>query len=522
MKSKKDERLKNIIKIRDGVYEIQISNGTRDDGKRDRITQTVYGTEEDAISTRDKLKEELKLKKSKGLNTSNSGYTFLDVAKKFLNDKDYGKRIGTTLKGYKGYLNNYIIPEIGFKKIRNIKESDLKALYDKMKKTKARNSNNFLSGTTIKHCHTLIGTIFNYAIFNKMTLYNPAEYVINPPTFDTEEREYYDHEEIALALNYLNKLPEHKNGVSDKMLHFQNIRFKTAITILFNSGLRRGELFGLKWKDIKNKTCVFKIKRAIATIDAEEFDEEDIIEVLPNGLLCKKLKNDYSRRDILMPTLCFSLLEEYKQNQINCGFSVTDEDYIFKNLRNNCVWNPNNLTREWSLFIEKFHLKSIDIHDIRHSHATDLLSMGVPIQDVSRRLGHSDISTTLKIYVHSNLGQDRHIVDLLENQYVSKVLNTKVVLSFIIGKNLVSEEQIKEAVKYITGISINENNRLKLLSVCKNYVLDEYDYLKNVTTFIDSNSNDNIIDSFVGLLNNMKLDVFKIRPINFKDTFRYE
>ena len=61
-----------------------------------------------------------------------------------------------------------------------------------------------------------------------------------------------------------------------------------------------------------------------------------------------------------------------------------------------------------------------------------------------------------------------------------------------------------------------------MLSICKNYVLDEYDYLKNVTTFIDSNSDDNIIDSFVGLLNNMKLDIFKIRPINFKDTFRYE
>ncbi len=55
-KSKKDERLKNIIFIRDGVYEIQISNGYKDDGSRDRITETVYSDEDVAIARRDEIK----------------------------------------------------------------------------------------------------------------------------------------------------------------------------------------------------------------------------------------------------------------------------------------------------------------------------------------------------------------------------------------------------------------------------------------------------------------------------------
>lgn len=62
---KKDERLKNIIRIREGVFEIQISNGYREDGKRDRITETVYGNEEDAINRRDAIRKELQEKKRK-------------------------------------------------------------------------------------------------------------------------------------------------------------------------------------------------------------------------------------------------------------------------------------------------------------------------------------------------------------------------------------------------------------------------------------------------------------------------
>ena len=87
MASQKDDRLKNIIFIRDGVYEIQISNGYREDGKRDRITETVYGTENDAIARRDEIKRDLKQKKEQGIKTANDGYTFLEVTKLFLADK---------------------------------------------------------------------------------------------------------------------------------------------------------------------------------------------------------------------------------------------------------------------------------------------------------------------------------------------------------------------------------------------------------------------------------------------------
>ena len=246
-KSKKDERLRNIIFIRDGVYEIQISNGYKDDGSRDRITETVYGDEDVAIARRDEIKAELAEKKSKGIKVSNSGFTFLDVTKQFLDDRKYKKRAGTTTKGYKDYLNNHILPEFGIKKLRNITTKDLENLYDKMSKKINPRTGKPLTGTTIKHAHALITAIFNYAIHKQWTFYNPASFVENAPKFDTKEREYYDHDEIQLTFSNLDKLTEHKNGISDKMLHSQNLRFKTAIILLFNGKILNGKLILLKF-----------------------------------------------------------------------------------------------------------------------------------------------------------------------------------------------------------------------------------------------------------------------------------
>lgn len=516
MSKEKDDRLKNIIKIEDGVYEIQLSNGYRDDGKRDRVVKRIRGDEEYAIAYRDKLKKELEEKKKKGLKTANEGYTFLEVTKAFLVDRDYSKKVGTTIKGYKMYLNNYILPEFADKKIRNITEDDLSRLYKKMSETPSKSGKGNLTGTTIKHTHILIGTIFNYAKFKKWTIYNPTEFV-NTPKADSKEREYYDHEEIAYALSCLDKMVQHKNGMSDKILYSQNLRFKTAITILFNTGLRRGELFGLKWCDIKQKRGIFQIRRSITTVDAKDFAPEDIIEDLHYGLVCKNLKTESSRRDIYVPKVCFDLLGAYKGNQRFCGFPTHDNDYVFQNVRTPGIWNPNNLTKEWSLFKTTFNLKDITIHDIRHSHATDLLSMGVPIQDVSRRLGHSDVGTTLKIYTHSNIGQDRLIADKLErnygNNFVAHKLTLGSILSFITGIDFASKEEISSSIAYLTGEDINEDNYDSLKQNCKNHIIEQYDYFKNIKMFVNNDMDETLKSSLLNIINNMNNDANKIRPI---------
>lgn len=513
----KDDRLKYIHQRGEELFEIQIPNGYKNDGSRDRITKTFRGSEDEAIKFRDNLIDEIKnLKKDYIDGYSNSGYTFLEVSKLFISDRSYRKRQGSTTKGYKDKLNLYVLPKLANKKLRNVTENDITELYDEMRQMISKSTGEALSETTIRHVHNIINAIFNYAIHRKWLKYNPAQHIDNKPINDTKEREYYDRSQIKQALENLNLLPKTKNGVNERIVTSQNIRFKTAITILFNTGLRREELFGLKWKDIKYDKHIFEIRRAVIVIKEEECNPEDIIEFVTPSIVCKKLKNEASRRNITVPQVCLDVLYEYRNNQIQNGYPAGDDDYIFQQVMKQCIWNPNYLTKEWNAFVKKFNMKVITIHDIRHSHATDLLSSGVPIQAVSRRLGHSDIATTLKIYVHSNLEQDRLISEKLEeiynNHYVKNLLNFNVIVSIITGIKFAPDIEIDQAIYYISGEYEIKNKYEELLQKCKDYLLETCSYLKNINLFV-TDKNIKRSKAFIELLSNVS-SLSEVRPMN--------
>ena len=164
------------------------------------------------------MKELQKRKKEEGLQEQNSGYTLTQLAEKYINDNSYKKRSPTTVQGYKNLLNNWILPELGDNKIRNIEESDLENLYAKMKQSKNERTGENLSSTYITHVHKLIKSMYNYAKRKKWILSNPADYVLNAPTYKSPERDYYGYDEMLKVFN---------------LLELSNCRFKSAIYLLF-------------------------------------------------------------------------------------------------------------------------------------------------------------------------------------------------------------------------------------------------------------------------------------------------
>ena len=77
---------------------------------------------------------------------------------------------------------------------------------------------------------------------------------------------------------------------------------------------------------------------------------------------------------------------------------------------------PEWLTHNWKMFLKRNNFKEIRLHDLRHTCATYLISIGTPIATVSRKLGHSDIYTTLNTYTHSLEEDDKKAVQELENR----------------------------------------------------------------------------------------------------------
>lgn len=365
-----------------------------------------------------------------------------------------------------------------------------------------------LSETYISHCHKLIKAIYNYAKKKKWVLSNPADYVLNPPKIKSVERDYYSYDEMLEVYD---------------LLENYDIRFKTAITLLFNTGLRRGELFGLKWKDVVYRkipiienwvrtfqnTTILKINKEVITVSKKVMQEKDfsskynIIEIITDTLVAIKPKTEKSIRNIVVVEKCYDLLQEYKQFQIDNGFIPSDEDYIFRTLDNANIWNPGYLTREWESFLKENVLKKITIHDIRHSHATYLLSLGVPPQDVARRSGHSEPTMTLKIYTHSNLLQDQKIANMIaQNVYYGyerakeETISPEIVLKLFLTEHIdISDESLYSSVEWIC------NN--------KNINVDEIDdYLKITKKHIFENNNS--LEPFVSLINSLSLDERKI------------
>lgn len=343
--------MKNIYKESDGVFRIELSNGFREDGTRDRIVERVYGTIDDAIKRRDEMKALQKQMKENGLKAENGGYTLTQTAKIYLDDTKYQKRAISTTKGYKQLLNNWILPQLGNIKIRSITEQDLEKLYDKMRNSININTGNPLSETFINHCHKLITSIFNYAKKKKWILSNPAEFVINPPKLKIKQRDYYSYEEMIEVFELL------KN---------YNIRFRTAIFTLFNTGFRRGELGGLKWKDICERKMpitengirkfqtnyIINIEQEIMTVSKELqkennfFKKYDIIEQVSDSLVAIKPKTDKSIRKVVVVEEVYKAFMKYRQYQIDNGFIPKEDDYVFRTNDLSNVWHPDYITKE--------------------------------------------------------------------------------------------------------------------------------------------------------------------------------
>lgn len=525
--------MKNIYQESDGVFRIELSNGFRDDGTRDRIVERVYGTQEDAIKRRDEMKALQKKMREEGLKAENGGYTLTQTAKIYLDDIKYQKRSITTIRGYKQMLNRWILPNLGDIKIRSINEQDLEKLYDKMRNSINSVSGKPLSETYINHCHKLISSIFNYAKKKKWLLSNPAEFVINPPKLKLKQRDFYNYEEMMEVFELL------KNC---------NIRFQTAIFTLFNTGFRRAELCGLKWKDIAKRkmpitengirkfqtTYIISINRELMTItkdwqqDPNFFKKYDIIEKVTDTLVAIKPKTDKSIRKAVVVDEVYNLFMEYKQYQIDNGFNPTDEDYIFRTIELNNVLQPNYLTKEWTSFVKTNNLKPITVHDIRHSHATYLLSIGIPPQDVARRLGHSEPSTTLRIYTHSNLIQDQKIVSMMASNIYNNEEPTNVeiqpltLLSILTNNSkLANEDELYNTLEWMSHDSISRDDLDSYMNMCKQYILDNNPSLRtfyNAMESLDNKTKEELLNGIFNIFDNNNELVLK--PTN--DILKYK
>lgn len=389
---KKEKNITEIVPNK--KYRISIEKGRKQDGTRNRITETFEGTLKQAIDRRDELLYEVKHFQIK----PDSNMNFLEYAKLWLKDYAEINIKPSTLYGYKSCLNAHILPRFKDYKLSDITVYELEKFYNDLRKTKSLNpdsngNHNLLSEAVVRHQHSLLCVMLNTAVKWDFINFNPCLKLTKPPTVTRKEMKFYDEEELK-------KLFQH--------LEYENLTFKTAIYLLTLGGMRRGECLGLFWEhvDFEKKTITIK---------------NNLLNIREKGVYLDTPKTKKSKRTISLPDICFDLLKKLKAKQELEKEMFSNDwmetEFVFKDEYGN-YYNPSRLSRQWVLFQKKHNLKHIRLHDLRHTCATYLLSHNVPIATVSKKLGHSNIYTTLDVYTHSVDSDDIEASNLLNNMVI--------------------------------------------------------------------------------------------------------
>ncbi|MEW6189553.1 MAG: site-specific integrase [Actinomycetota bacterium] len=278
--------------------------------------------------------------------------SFTEFALKFLKDYAQGQVKPSTLQSYEGYIKNHLIPYFGQVKLMQIGADFVQGLVSSKVEEKK------LSPKTISNMVTLLKEMFKYAVIWGYLKENPATYV-KKPRIERCEMNFLTPQEMRLFLNNVN--PKYYS------------LFLTACL----TGLRRGELLGLKWDDIDWNSHTIFVRRAL----------------YKGRFITPKSKN--SIRRVNMPPTLRDVLFEHKINA-----PASDRDLVFTTSKGTPLDPDVLVRREFLPALRRAGLRRIRFHDLRHSYAAMLIHQGENIKYIQNQLGHASAQTTLDRYGH--------------------------------------------------------------------------------------------------------------------------
>lgn len=327
-----------------------------------------------------RTKKEAEISASRAmLNVENHGYaenqniTYKEVYDYFM--KSYQNTVkGSTLNRVLGLFKYHILPVLGKYPIKKISVPMCQDMVNHW-------STELKDYRKIKN---YAGLVFKEAKRLKMIYDNPIELVIlpkKPPVIGSEKWEnFWDKDELQLFFQYLNQ------EYSDK-----NEKAITLFRLLAFSGMRKGEALALNWSDINFNDCTVSINKTVTR-------------AVDNKMVLGTPKTNKSIRTIDLDNKTISILKNWRKIQreemLMLGFNTDNiEQLIFPNSYNKLLsfTKPN---RWLDHIIDKYNLKHITVHGLRHTACALLFESGATIKQVQERLGHSDAETTLNIYAH--------------------------------------------------------------------------------------------------------------------------
>jgi integrase len=287
----------------------------------------------------------------------------------------------STLRRYDDLLRLHVLPSIGTLKLRDLGPLQIQRLHSSW-------STGGLSPTSAYHAHYIVHGLFEQAVQWRLLVTNPCK-LVKPPRRGKAEIKTWSTDEVARVL-------EAAHGTDIEAL----------CTLAISTGMRRGEILGLKWDDIDLERRELSVRRTLSRGGG-------------NHAELGSPKTAASRRSIALPSIAVKSLERHRREQETKRQSAASawhrDGFVFTDDIGRPM-HPNTLRRRFDVLIHTADVPRIRIHDLRHTNATLLLAKDVHPKVVQERLGHSAIGMTLDLYSHTVPHMQREAADLLDEE----------------------------------------------------------------------------------------------------------
>jgi integrase len=368
------------VRRRGKTWSIVVDIGRDENGKRQQRWHSGFRTEKEAEA---KLPEIL-FQLQRGSYVEPTKKTVAVFMREWLQSARSNTR-PSTWTTYQMLSEKHVIPALGSWQLQKLTAAKLDAFYGELLSSGRRSGKGGLSPRTVGHVHGVIRLALSQAVRWQLLIRNVADDA-NPPRKKQSTMKTWSPEEVRTFLS-----------------HVRDDRSHAAYVLALTTGLRRGEILGLAWRDIDLDAGWLNVRQTVVSVNFK--------------VQISTPKTAAGRRSVGLDRGTVMELRSHRLRQlkerVDLGLdNVKPDDYVFSTPAGHAL-HPGLFTDAFDRRVKAAKLPHIRFHDLRHTSATLALAAGVHPKVVQERLGHASISITLDLYSHS--------VPSLQEEAASKV-----------------------------------------------------------------------------------------------------
>lgn len=285
----------------------------------------------------------------------------------------------STYDSYRRNIDLHVIPALGRRPLAKVTPEDLDLFYaallteGRKQQDKGRGrSGSGLSPKTVRNIHVMLNKALADAARKGLVVRNVAA-LADPPSIKARRQGEIKAWEAQQLAVFLNAVRSH--------------RLYPAFHLAAHTGMRRGEVLGLRWCDLDLDAGRLSARQALVSV-AYELQLSDV-------------KTSTGRRTIDLDSSTVDVLKAWRieRAEENGGDEPEGEDLVFTKSDGSMI-HPQTISQLFDREVAKLDVPAISLHDLRHTHATLLLKAGVHVKVVSERLGHANVAFTMSVYQH--------------------------------------------------------------------------------------------------------------------------